>query len=309
MSAKEAKIFISYSQADSDFALKLGKDLRSAGANIWIDQLDIETGERWDRTIQKALQDCDSLIIILSPAAMDSDNVMDEVAFAFDEKKQILPVLYKDCNIHFRLRRLQRSDFTGNYESGLGRLLNALNIQPPVERIEQPKPEEKTRRQPAKVKEKAELRKTPSKKPRQKRTTTAPPPAKASPSPASPKIKLRTTPITDLSRDAVKKMLAEKGFYDRELNINGRGFANQFKPVERQGESFIIDENSGLTWQQSGSERIEHKEAQAYIEELNNTNYAGYSDWRLPTLERGNVADGAEQAERGFLWIVYQPAV
>jgi len=103
--------------------------------------------------------------------------------------------------------------------------------------------------------------------------------------PASPKIKLRTTPSADLSRGAVKQMLAEKGFYDRDWNKYGQGFANQFKLVERKGKRLIIDENSGLTWQQSGSESMEHKEAHAYIEELNNTNYAGYSDWRLPTLE------------------------
>ena len=41
MSSKEAKIFISYSRANSDFAVKLGKDLRAADANIWIDQLDV----------------------------------------------------------------------------------------------------------------------------------------------------------------------------------------------------------------------------------------------------------------------------
>jgi len=257
LSAKEAKIFISYSQADSDFALKLGKDLRSAGANIWIDQLDIGTGERWDRAVQKALEACGSLVIILSPAAMDSDNVMDEAAFAFDENKQILPVLYKDCNINFRLRRLQRSDFTNNYDTGLKQLCKALEISPP----------------PSKT------------KPQKKRTTTTASPATVSLGPASPKIKLRSTPIRDLSENAVKKMLKKNGFYDRNLNMDGQGFANQFKLMERQGESLIIDENSGLTWQQSGSKPLAYREAQAYIEELNTTHYAGYSDWRLPTLE------------------------
>ncbi|NIV92429.1 TIR domain-containing protein [candidate division KSB1 bacterium] len=39
MSTENPRIFISYARADSEFALKLGKDLRSAGADIWIDQL------------------------------------------------------------------------------------------------------------------------------------------------------------------------------------------------------------------------------------------------------------------------------
>ena len=37
-------IFFSYSRTDSEFVLKLAKDLRKAGANIWLDQLDIKAG-------------------------------------------------------------------------------------------------------------------------------------------------------------------------------------------------------------------------------------------------------------------------
>lgn len=56
------KIFISYSRADAEFALKLAKDLRSAGADIWIDQLDIVSGERWDEAVEEALE----VLILLS---------------------------------------------------------------------------------------------------------------------------------------------------------------------------------------------------------------------------------------------------
>ena len=244
MPSQEAKVFISYSRADSDFALKLGKDLRSAGANIWIDRLDVSVSERWDQAIEAALESCASFLVVLSPDSVESQNVMDEVSYALEEKKQIFPVLYMNCKIPFRIRRIQRSDFSKKYDDGFKQLVAAFKLSLPEE----------------------ELKKTPGKtRPQQKRTTTATPSA--------------------LSRDAVKKMLAEKGFYDSELNKNGWGFANQFEPVERQGEGLIMDENSGLTWQQSGSEPTTHEEAQAYIEELNNTHYAGYSDWRLPTLE------------------------
>ena len=42
-------IFFSYSRSDaSEFAFKLAGDLRNAGMNIWIDQLDINGGEIWD---------------------------------------------------------------------------------------------------------------------------------------------------------------------------------------------------------------------------------------------------------------------
>jgi hypothetical protein len=41
MEAKQTLLFFSYARADAEFALKLAKSLRSAGANLWIDQLDI----------------------------------------------------------------------------------------------------------------------------------------------------------------------------------------------------------------------------------------------------------------------------
>jgi hypothetical protein len=50
--------FFSYSREDSEFALRLAADLRAAGANVWIDQLDIGPGQRWDRSVQDALENC-----------------------------------------------------------------------------------------------------------------------------------------------------------------------------------------------------------------------------------------------------------
>lgn len=125
----EKSIFISYSRSDSEFTLKLAKDLRSKGADIWLDQLDIEPGMRWDRAISKALGEAKTLMIVLSQSAMDSDNVMDEVSFAFDESKRIIPIMKEQCEVDFRLRRLQFTDFTGDYNKGLKTLAKTLKLQ------------------------------------------------------------------------------------------------------------------------------------------------------------------------------------
>lgn len=48
----------------------------------------------------------------------------------------------------------------------------------------------------------------------------------------------------------------------------------------------IIDEAAGLMWQQSGSlKTLTLEKAEEYIEKLNSKEFAGYTDWRLPTLE------------------------
>jgi len=131
METEKSRIFFSYARADEEFALKLAKSLRSAGANLWIDQLDIPVGSRWDRAVMQALKTAESVLVILSPAAVDSDNVMDEVSFALEQKKPVMPVLYKNCEVPLGLRRVQYIDFTVDFNLALRRLLHAFSIEPP----------------------------------------------------------------------------------------------------------------------------------------------------------------------------------
>ncbi|GAK56257.1 hypothetical protein U27_03219 [Candidatus Vecturithrix granuli] len=48
----------------------------------------------------------------------------------------------------------------------------------------------------------------------------------------------------------------------------------------------IVDKATNLMWPQVGSEeRLTWMEAKDYVEHLNTTEFAGYRDWRLPTIE------------------------
>ena len=123
-------VFFCYSRTDSDFALRLAKDLRKAGVKLWMDQLDIKPGSHWDASIEKGLNTANCLIIILSPDSISSNNVMDEVSYALEGGKRVIPVLLKECNTPFRLRRLQRIDFTKDYNHGFGQLLETLDYSP-----------------------------------------------------------------------------------------------------------------------------------------------------------------------------------
>ncbi len=119
--------FISYSRINSDFALRLAKDLKAVGEDIWFDQLDIPTGARWDDEIEKALDKSEAFLIILSPESIKSQNVKDEVGYAIDAGKLILPVVIENCNVPFRLRRFQYVDFTNKpYENSLAEIKHLL---------------------------------------------------------------------------------------------------------------------------------------------------------------------------------------
>jgi TIR domain/LGFP repeat len=126
MYTQNLKIFFSYARADSKFVLRLAKDMRLANVNLWIDQLDIPVGLPWDQSVENALKGCQNLLIILSPASVASQNVMDEVSFAIGQNKTIIPIVYQKCDVPFRLNRLQHIDFTGNYDEAFTKLLNSI---------------------------------------------------------------------------------------------------------------------------------------------------------------------------------------
>ncbi len=86
---KQRKTFISYSRDNKEFALKLALELKEAGFPIWLDQLDIPTGVRWDDEIEKALDACDIFMVILTPSSSTSENVKDEIGYAIDSGKRL----------------------------------------------------------------------------------------------------------------------------------------------------------------------------------------------------------------------------
>ena len=120
------KAFVSYSRADVDFVLRLCQDLRAAGASIWLDKFDIHPGEEWDEAIERGLSECGRMLIVLSPNSVASENVLDEIGSALSRKKTIIPVLYRDCEVPYRLNRIQYVDFRTNYDEALKSLLSAI---------------------------------------------------------------------------------------------------------------------------------------------------------------------------------------
>jgi len=121
--------FFSYSRDDSEFAIRLAGDLKAAGANVWMDQLDIEPGMPWDRAVENAVTVCPRMLVILSPTSVNSDNVRDEISFALSKGKRVIPVLYRECDVPFRLARLQHIDFRSDYTRGLKVLLKVLSAE------------------------------------------------------------------------------------------------------------------------------------------------------------------------------------
>lgn len=121
------KVFFSYSRTDgAAFALRLAADLKQVGFNVWIDQKDIRAGTEWDLEIEKALETCDCLLFIETAHSVTSNNVLDEVYYALEQNKMVVPVILHDSKTPFRLQRLQHVDFSKDYHGGLDHLIREL---------------------------------------------------------------------------------------------------------------------------------------------------------------------------------------
>jgi len=134
------KVFFSYSRNDADFALKLALDLKKESFDVWIDQEDIRAGSAWDLEIEKALETCDYLLFIQSGKSVSSANVLDEVYYALEENKKVIPIIIAGSKTPFRIARLQHISFIKDYETGFTNLLSQLKsgmlpeLQPAEER-------------------------------------------------------------------------------------------------------------------------------------------------------------------------------
>jgi len=104
--------------------------------------------------------------------------------------------------------------------------------------------------------------------------------------PPSPAVssRLRSEP-KDVSESALERAFSRLEIFDTTRNPEG-DFPNQYRIQERGGWEVVVDLESGLAWQRSGSEyRLSLREAVEYVDRLNREGHAGHRDWRLPTLE------------------------
>ena len=93
----EYDIFISYSRKDFNEVKALYEMLKSriSNINIWFDLTGIESGDEFDEKIIAAIDNSKMLLFALSDNSMQSKWAKDEVMYAKNTEKRIIPVLMK----------------------------------------------------------------------------------------------------------------------------------------------------------------------------------------------------------------------
>lgn len=121
------KLFISYSHDDLLFTQRLVDNLEENGLDIWVDFDDIRSGDDWGEAIQRGLDECDYLILVLTPASMRSRRVREEWRYFKHHDKPLFPLLLRETKVDFQLLQLQYVDFLSQpYEQAFDQLLSEL---------------------------------------------------------------------------------------------------------------------------------------------------------------------------------------
>jgi len=90
------KIFLSYSQRDAALAQKIAHGLRGEGLQIWLPEEELLPGDNWAERISRALDECDSMVVLLTPNVTQSSNVQWEMGYALGNKaysKRVIPIV------------------------------------------------------------------------------------------------------------------------------------------------------------------------------------------------------------------------
>jgi TolB-like protein len=92
-------IFISYSSRDREKAQALIAELRAGGYDVWIDQGGIDGAMDWSSEIVQAINDCSTIIFLISSHSAASHNCAKEIHLASEKQKNILPVVVESVQL------------------------------------------------------------------------------------------------------------------------------------------------------------------------------------------------------------------
>ncbi len=106
---------------------------------------------------------------------------------------------------------------------------------------------------------------------------------------------------TALTTQEVIDIIIKYDFFDADKNPKGKGFLHNYSLHIENGDRIVIDNETNLMWQQGGSTyKIAAGDASNCIKELNQKGYAGFNDWRLPTLEEAMSLIEQEKPDGGL---------
>ena len=149
-------VFISYSRKDFDEVSALIETIRAEipGLSMWFDITGIESGDEFEEKIISAIDNSSYVLFALSDNALESQWTKDEVIYAKNTGKKIIPILLNGASLKgwflFKFGRVDCIDFSNplqkekllkNLSDWTGKTRSKKSEQSPVKATLQPAPQ------------------------------------------------------------------------------------------------------------------------------------------------------------------------
>lgn len=138
-----SQIFISYARKDHFFVDRMREDLAREDVKYWIDHEGLSPGTTsWEKAIREALNNCHSVLWIVSPASFESAYVRDEISIARLYELKIYPIFadgenWLEC-VPLGTGEIQYIDARTDYQGALQKILKELEASTSDYRISTP---------------------------------------------------------------------------------------------------------------------------------------------------------------------------
>jgi len=95
---KEPYLFASYAHKDGKIVFAELRSLHERGYRIWYDE-GIDPGNEWPEEVGEALANASLFLVFISPAAVESRNVRNEINFALNNEKPFIAVYLEETQL------------------------------------------------------------------------------------------------------------------------------------------------------------------------------------------------------------------
>lgn len=106
-------VFISYSHQDEPYVLRLSNELKRCDIDVWTDR-NILPADQWPIAIERAVKGCFAMIVVMTPAALESEWVKKEIEVAQTQRKLLFPLLLEGDEFE-SLKSYQYVDVTNRH--------------------------------------------------------------------------------------------------------------------------------------------------------------------------------------------------
>ncbi|MBI3467531.1 MAG: toll/interleukin-1 receptor domain-containing protein [Planctomycetes bacterium] len=92
MTASRGSVFIIHSHQDNELVRDLARRLCDAGLDPLVDLTDLPVAANWKKTVRKKIRAADAVLVLMTPAALNSSWVMTELGMAEGFDRLVIPV-------------------------------------------------------------------------------------------------------------------------------------------------------------------------------------------------------------------------